>query len=132
MAETRRTTSNGVEDAAESARAGAMQVMGDAQEKLRAGAGQVAERLPEAVATAQVAARDTQQALNQMPDQTLVAGAAFSLGLAVGLFFSGVNRLLVLLAVAPAAAMAATLFNRGEQSGESQSTGSRRRSSTAG
>ena len=125
MTENRRTTSNG-EDAIEGARASAVQVMGDAQEKLRASAEQVAERLPEAVASAQVAARDTQRALDEMPDQTLLAGASFSLGLAVGLFFAGVTRLLVLAALAPAAAMAATLFGRGGNS-PAPTTGSRRR-----
>ena len=37
------------------------------------------------------------------------------LGLGVGLFTSGANRLLVLLALAPAAAMAATLVAREEE-----------------
>ena len=75
-----------------------------------------AERWPEAVATAQVAARDTQQALERMPNQGLVIGTSFSLGRGVGLFMSGANRLLVLLALAPAAAMAATLVARDEGS----------------
>jgi hypothetical protein len=136
MAENRTTTSNGAdrgtENAAEGARASAVQVMGDAQEKLRVGASQVAERLPEAVATAQVAARDTQQALTQMPDQTLLAGASFSLGLAIGLFFAGVNRLLVVAALAPAAAMAATLFGRNSDgaAGDQAATGGNRRRAT--
>lgn len=123
------TTTNGAEDAVEGARASAMHAMGEAQDRLRAGAGQVAERLPEAMATAQVAARDTQQALNQMPEQTLIAGASFSAGLAVGLFFAGVNRLLVLAALAPAAAMAATLFSR---EGSATSGTTRRRNTSAG
>jgi hypothetical protein len=90
-------------------------VMGGAQEaaeKLRVGAERAAERLPEAVSTAQVAARDTQRRLEEMPNQTLIVGTSFSLGLGVGLFLTGYNRLLVLLALAPAAAMAATLMNR--------------------
>ncbi len=47
-----------------------------------------------------------------MPNQGLVVGTSFSIGLGVGLFMSGANRLLVLLALAPAAAMAATLIAR--------------------
>jgi len=75
-----------------------------------------AERLPEVAETAQVAARDTQRALERMPNQGLVVGTSFSLGLGVGLFMSGANRLLVLLALAPAAAMAATLVAREDES----------------
>jgi ElaB/YqjD/DUF883 family membrane-anchored ribosome-binding protein len=88
-----------------------------AAEKARQSAERAAEKLPDAVATAQVAARDTQRALEEMPNQALIIGTSFSLGLGVGLFLTGFNRLLVLLALAPAAAMAATLVNRESQSG---------------
>lgn len=84
----------------------------DAAEKVRQSAERAAERLPDAVATAQVAARDTQKALEDMPNQALIIGTSFSLGLGVGLFLTGFNRILVLLALAPAAAMAATLVSR--------------------
>ncbi|HVM31171.1 MAG TPA: hypothetical protein VM305_10455 [Candidatus Limnocylindrales bacterium] len=87
-------------------------VMADAQERLKASANQVAERLPEALAGAQEAAHDAQVALDGMSDEALIAGTGFSLGLAVGLFFGGVNRLLILLAAIPGAAMAATLSGR--------------------
>ena len=88
----------------------------DAADLIKTTAERAAERWPEAVATAQVAARDTQQALERMPNQGLVIGTSFSIGLGVGLFMSGANRLLVLLALAPAAAMAATLLARDEGS----------------
>ena len=88
----------------------------EAADMIKTTAGRAAERWPEAVATAQVAARDTQQALERMPNQGLVIGTSFSLGLGVGLFMSGANRLLVLLALAPAAAMTATLVARDEGS----------------
>jgi pantoate kinase len=88
----------------------------EAADMIKTTAERAAERWPEAVATAQVAARDTQQALERMPNQGLVIGTSFSLGLGVGLFMSGANRLLVLLALAPAAAMAATLVARDEGS----------------
>jgi len=94
-------------------------VMSDAQGALRTGAGKAAERLPEAMAGAEVAARETQKVLGEMPNQALVIGTSFSLGLGVGLFMSGSNRLLVLAALAPAAAMAATLLGR---EGESRQT----------
>jgi hypothetical protein len=75
-----------------------------------------AERLPDAVAGAQSKARDAQRALEGAPNQGLIIGTSFSLGLGVGLFMTGANRLLVVLALAPAAAMAATLVTR-EQDG---------------
>ena len=87
----------------------------DAAEIVRTTAERAAERWPEAVTGAQTAARDTQKALERMPNQGLVIGTSFSLGLGVGLFMTGANRMLVLLAVAPAAAMAATLLGRDEE-----------------
>ena len=96
----------------EEAGVGVMGTAQDAAEKVRQSAERAAERLPEAVATAQVAARDTQRALEDMPNQALIIGTSFSLGLGVGLFLTGFNRILVLLALAPAAAMAATLVSR--------------------
>jgi hypothetical protein len=112
MADSTKGASNGAEKTADGARVAAMNAVNEAQDRLRTGAGVMAERLPDAIAGAQVAARDTQKALDAMPDQALLVGASFSLGVAVGLFFAGVNRLLVVLALAPAAAMAATLFGR--------------------
>ena len=88
----------------------------DAAEIVRSTAERAAERWPEAVAGAQTAARDTQRVLERLPNQGLVIGTSFSLGLGVGLFMTGANRLLVLLALAPAAAMAATLVGRDEES----------------
>ncbi len=88
----------------------------DAADMVRSTAERAAERWPEAVAGAQTAARDTQRALERVPNQGLVIGTSFSLGLGVGLFMTGANRLLVLLALAPAAAMAATLLGRDDES----------------
>ena len=75
-----------------------------------------AERFPEVAETAQTTARDTQRALEGMPNQGLIVGTSFSIGLGVGLFLSGANRFLVLAALAPAAAMAATLIGREDES----------------
>jgi len=75
-----------------------------------------AERFPEVAETAQTTARDTQKALERMPNQGLVVGTSFSLGMAVALFVSGANRFLVLAALAPAAAMIATLLGREDES----------------
>jgi uncharacterized membrane protein YdbT with pleckstrin-like domain len=84
----------------------------DAAEMVRSSAERAAARLPDAVAGAQGAARDTQRALESMPSQALVMGTSFSLGLGVGLFLSGANRLLVTLALVPAGAMALTMLGR--------------------
>ncbi len=89
-------------------------------EVVRSAAGTAAERLPAAMTTAQEVAGQTSRTLDELPDQALVVGTSFSLGLGVGLFMSGMNRLFVLLAMVPAAAMAATLFNR--DSGETSNT----------
>ena len=75
-----------------------------------------AERFPEVAETAQTTARDTQRALERMPNQGLIVGTSFSIGMGVALFVSGANRFLVLAALAPAAAMAATLIGREEES----------------
>lgn len=75
-------------------------------------AGTAADRLPAAMTTAQDVAGQTSRTLDELPDQALVIGTSFSLGLGIGLFMSGMNRLFVLIALAPAAAMAVTLVNR--------------------
>jgi hypothetical protein len=93
---------------------GVMNGAHEAAELVKSTAERAAEYWPEAVAGAQTYARDTRKALDQMPNQGLVIGTSFSLGLGVGLFMSGANRLLVLLSLAPAAAMAATLLSRNE------------------
>ena len=109
---------------AEGALQGVMSTATDAADRVRTVAGNVAEAMPGAVAQAQTAATQTQQTLETMPDQTLMLGAAFSLGMGVGFFLSGASRLLVLLSVAPAAAMAVTLAGR--DSGPSAAGGGRR------
>lgn len=107
-----RGNGNAESDTATETKKSVVGVMAGAQEVLRTGAGKAADRLPEAMAGAEVAARETQKVLGEMPNQALVIGTSFSLGLGVGLFMSGSNRLLVLAALAPAAAMAATLLGR--------------------
>ncbi|HUP83906.1 MAG TPA: hypothetical protein VM284_06935 [Candidatus Limnocylindria bacterium] len=71
-----------------------------------------AAKLPDAVASARVTARDTQVALEGMDGQSLLAGTTFSLGLGIGLFVAGAHRLLVTAALLPAIAMVLTLLGR--------------------
>jgi len=119
MAATSRTTesANG-SSVAESAQ--------DAAELVRTTAEKAAARLPEVAATAQDAARDTQRKLDQMPNQALVIGTSVSVGMAAGLFLGGANRLLVALALAPAAAMAMTMVNRDAAAKDSGASSSKR------
>jgi hypothetical protein len=107
----------------------------DAATVARQSAERAAAHLPEAVASAQGAARDTQAKLDGMDDQTLIAGASFAVGLGLGLFVSGAHRLLVAAALLPAGAIGLTLLRRGESSTEtdnaSGSSTSRRSASRA-
>jgi phage-related tail protein len=89
----------------------------DAASRVKTAAADVAERVPAAASSAQAAVNETARTLDELPDQTLMLGAAFSLGLGVGMFLTGTNRLVVLLAMVPAAAMAATLLNREAEPG---------------
>ena len=84
----------------------------EAATRVRSAAETVAERLPAAMDTAHGAVNETARQLDELPSQALVVGTSFSLGLGVGMFLTGTNRLLVLLALLPAAAMAATLVGR--------------------
>lgn len=86
----------------------------DAAEMARTTAQKAAEHFPDAVAGVQVAATQTQRRLDEMPNDALVVGTSFSLGVAVALFLSGANRFLVALALAPAAAMALTILGRNQ------------------
>jgi hypothetical protein len=106
-------------------------MMAGAQERIKAGVGKAADAMPDAMASAQTAARDTQRRLDSMSDDNLLAGASFSLGLAIGLFVSGSSRLLVALTLVPAAAMLSTLMNREREAAANGESSSRRRSNAA-
>ena len=75
-------------------------------------AGTVQARLPEAAATTRAAVDEAARRLSAGSDASLTVGAAFSLGLALGLLAGGANRILVTLALIPAAAMGMTLLDR--------------------
>ena len=104
-------------------------MMAGAQERIRAGVGKAADAMPDAMASAHSAARESQRRLDQMSDDNLLAGASFSLGLAIGLFVSGASRILVALTLVPAAAMLSTLMNRERAAAaDGEPTPTRRRS----
>lgn len=110
---TAKTDRNGADT--EDVSAGIRRSAHDAAGMVKSTYDRAAEKVPDAVSGAQGAARDTQKALDGMPNQGLMIGASLSLGLGVGLFISGANRLLVLLSLAPAVAMIATLLGREDQ-----------------
>ena len=75
-------------------------------------AGEIADRLPEAAASSRGVLDQTNTQLQASSDEMLIAGAGLSLGVALGLGAAGASRLLILLALIPAGAMAATLQER--------------------
>ena len=72
----------------------------------------VAARLPEAADAAGVQLNRASERMQRESDEVLTVGTTLSLGLAMGLFLGGANRILVMLAMIPAAAMGYTLFDR--------------------
>jgi hypothetical protein len=111
---TTRSNGNGDDQVERSTMSAVISGAQDAATVARQSAERAAAHLPEAVASAQVAARDTQRALDGMDDQTLIAGASFAVGLGLGLFISGAHRLLVAAALLPAGAIGLTLLRRDE------------------
>ena len=75
-------------------------------------AGEVANRLPAAAATTRDAIGEANRQIEAAPTDVLIVGTSLSIGVALGLLLGGANRLLVALALIPAAAMGATLLER--------------------
>lgn len=83
-----------------------------ARHMAEAAAGEVASRLPGAAATTRDAIGEAGRQIESAPTDVLVVGTSLSIGVALGLLLGGANRLLVALALIPAAAMGATLLER--------------------
>jgi hypothetical protein len=79
-------------------------------------ASDAAARLPEAAQTTRSAVEEANRAIRAGSDEMLTAGTTLSVGLALGLLLGGANRLLVILALIPAAAMGFTLLDRSQTS----------------
>jgi len=92
--------------------AGAREVAGDVASGMRDAAETVASRLPEAAATTRAAVDEAARRIETGSDEMLTAGATLSLGVAIGLLIAGASRILVVLALIPAAAMGLTLLDR--------------------
>lgn len=75
-------------------------------------ASEVAHRLPATAATTRDAIGQANRQIEAAPADVLMVGTSLSIGVALGLLLGGANRLLVALALIPAAAMGATLLER--------------------
>jgi hypothetical protein len=72
----------------------------------------VAARLPDAANEASIQLGKAGDMIQRESDEVLTVGTSLSLGLALGLLLGGANRILVIMALMPAAAMGYTLFDR--------------------
>lgn len=79
---------------------------------VREAAGTVAARLPEAAAQTRAAVDQAARRIETGSDEMLTAGTTLSLGVAIGMLVGGAPRILVALALIPAAAMGMTLLDR--------------------
>jgi hypothetical protein len=90
--------------------AAAAEALPGAASRLRGTVDTVADRLPDAVASARVTAVETADSIRGMPEPTRQSLAVLSIGLGIGLALAGAPRLLTMAALTPAlvAAMVAT------------------------
>jgi hypothetical protein len=79
---------------------------------VRGAAGDAVARLPEVAATTRSAIEDANRQMRSGSDEMLSVGSVLSFGFAMGLLIGGASRLLVAVALIPAAAMGLTLMDR--------------------
>jgi len=108
MTTTPRSTTDGDDTAVQQAK----ETVRDVADQVMSVASEAAARLPEAAATTRDAIVDAQRRIDSGSDETLSAGTLVAFGFALGLLVGGANRLLVMLALVPAAAMGLTLLDR--------------------
>ena len=84
----------------------------DVAANVRGAAETVAARLPDAAAQARGAVDEAARRIETGSDEMLTAGTTLSLGLAIGMLVGGAPRVLVALALIPAAAMGLTILDR--------------------
>ncbi len=114
---TERSQGNGSEREASNGGTNPREVANDVASGVRGAAETVAARLPEAAANTRAAVDEAARRIETGSDEMLTAGTTLSLGLAVGLLIGGASRLLVVLALIPAAAMGMTLLDRNSRNG---------------
>jgi len=115
------TTPNDLGETSSSRDVGDASQNGGPADTARAVAGNVANaaeqavsKLPEATQSTRAAVEEANRAIQSGSDEALMAGTTLSVGLALGLLLGGANRLLVILALIPAAAMGFTLLDRSQ------------------
>jgi len=81
-------------------------------ENVAGAAGEVGAKLPEVAQSTRDAFTEANRMVQGGSDQTLKLVGATAIGLAVGLLLGGANRILVVLAMLPAAVIGATLVER--------------------
>lgn len=81
-------------------------------ENVAGAAGEVSAKLPEVAQSTRDAFTEANRMVQSGSDQTLKLVGATAIGLAVGLLLGGANRILVVLAMIPAAVIGATLVER--------------------
>jgi hypothetical protein len=106
------TRTNAERSQADDVARGARETVGEAADTVRGVAADVAARLPDAAATTKSAIVEADRQMRAGSDEMLSAGTTLAFGLAVGLLVGGANRVLVALALIPAAAMGVTLIDR--------------------
>jgi len=98
---------------AETSRSAAVgSTVSEAAGTVRGAAGEAVARLPEMTATARSAIEDANRQMRSGSDEMLSVGSVLSFGFAMGLLIGGASRLLVAVALIPAAAMGLTLMDR--------------------
>ncbi len=108
------TTETGPTDAtdATSRRAVIGDTVADVASKVGSAANEAATRLPDVAMSTRSAIESADRSVQAASDDTLAAWSALSFGLAGGLLLGGANRLLVIIAMFPAAILTMVLFDR--------------------
>jgi len=113
------TKTEGTKDDSRTAAVG--EAVADAAGTVRVAAGDAVSRLPEVAATTRSAIEDANRQMRAGSDEMLSVGSVLSFGFAMGLLIGGASRLLVAVALIPAAAMGLTLMDRVSRSRRSAS-----------
>ena len=98
--------------------ADARQMLDDAAQRAGEAIDRASAQMPAVMETASSALNESARRLEESPDDVLTIGAAFSTGIALGLYIGGANRIVVTLAMIPAVAMGFTLLGRSSRGGE--------------
>ncbi|MBA2314139.1 MAG: hypothetical protein H0V87_02030 [Chloroflexi bacterium] len=118
---TTRSTTDLATDSAESTDgASVRQTAGEVAANVRGAAETVAAHLPEAAAQTRAAVDEAARRIESGSDEMLTAGTTLSLGIAIGMLVGGAPRILVALALIPAAAMGLAILDRNSRSSTSK------------